>query len=668
MGTFAKRKAFAFRRFFVATVVAATMVSAICARATAARPSAMKLFPEESVVFVRISNAHDFGERLQQTAIGRMVHDPQLQPLVENLYGKAGKLYGEQAEEKVGISWDDLKRLPKGEVAFAVVARPDKKPAFLLLVDQGEGEGLSVADKLVDRGLHFAQEQGADFSKEKIGDVEVTVIRDKDKANRVFGVCQRENTIIVATDPNVIRGVLWHWDHVGEKGEAAETTAVQPIAEKPEPKKSEESADGKEAPAGDELKAEKTDEPFVPGRTLAENERFATIIKNCRRPQDPPPQVIVFADPIELARASARGNGGASFVLGLFPSLGVDGLMAIGMAATYATDEYDSLIQMHVLLENPRSGVMLLPAFLPGDTTPQPFVPAAIESYLAWNWNVRTTYDRLVALIDQFRYQGSVDKFVKEKISDKLGVDVLTDIVDNLKGRYTWTIGYERPSHFRGQQHVFAAELADEKAAQETLKKVIDKFPDLFAEKHFGSVTYYELVPGGIKTPAARKGDAEIDEIIMNPFVGITDGYFFIGTSAKRFEECVAARDGTVPRLVDSQDYIRTSAVIGREVRGVTPVMFTMGRFEETLRQWYDLLSSDKTQSYIEEQRDKNKWLAALADAMKENKLPPFDVLLQYAPVNGSIVYDTDDGYHGITFSLRREGLAAPQVPDAAAK
>src|SRR4029079_1442950 len=182
---------------------------------------------------------------------------------------------------------------------------------------------------------------------------------------------------------------------------------------------------------------------------------------------------------------------------------------------------------------------------------------------------VRTTYDRLVALIDQYRYQGSVDKFVKEKLSDKLGIDVLKDVVDNLKGRYTWTIGYERPSHFRGQQHVIAAELVDEKAAQETLKKVIDRFPNLYAEKHFGSAIYYELGPGGVKAPAAKKGDPETDETIMNPFVGIMDGYFFIGTSCKRFEECVAARDGTVPRLVDSPDYARTSAVIGREVRGV---------------------------------------------------------------------------------------------------
>ena len=92
-------------------------------------------------------------------------------------------------------------------------------------------------------------------------------------------------------------------------------------------------------------------------------------------------------------------------------------------------------------------------------------------------------------------------------------------------------------------------------------------------------------------------------------------------------------------------------------------MMFTMGRFEESLRQWYDLLTSDKTRSYIDEHREKNKWLAALADALQENKLPPFDVLVQYAPVNGSILYDTDNGYHAITFSLRSAAMQAAPAP-----
>ena len=109
----------------------------------------MKLFPEESVVFVRVANAHDLGEKIQQTSIGRMIQDPQLKPFVENLYGKAGELYTKNGESKLGISWEDLKKLPKGEVAFAVVARPEQRPALLLLIDQGEEA--SVADKLVDK-------------------------------------------------------------------------------------------------------------------------------------------------------------------------------------------------------------------------------------------------------------------------------------------------------------------------------------------------------------------------------------------------------------------------------------------------------------------------------------------------------------------------------------
>ncbi len=328
----------------LAGITATWLVLATFVPARADRPSSMKLFPEESLIFVRIADAHELGERIQQTALGRMIQDPQLKPLVDNLYGKAGELYAQDAEGKLGISWEELKKLPKGEVAFAVVARPDKRPALLMMIDQGDEP--SVADKLVDRALDIAQEKGADFSKEKIGDVEVTVVRDRDRENRMFGVCQRDSTIIAATDPNVIRGVLWHWDHAGDVAGAApasETVAAS-------------TASNKDAEKRSEGKSDKHEEPFVPGRTLAENERFATIVKNCRRPQDPPPQLLFYVDPIELLRNVGRGNGGLSFALGLFPSLGLDGVMAVGGAITYATDEYDNLSQLHLLLENPALG------------------------------------------------------------------------------------------------------------------------------------------------------------------------------------------------------------------------------------------------------------------------------------------------------------------------
>jgi hypothetical protein len=610
--------------------------------AQAERPSAMKLFPEESVVFIRLANAHEFGEKASQTSTGRMLQDPQLKPFVEALYGKAGELYSKEAESKIGISWEDLKKLPKGEVAFGVVARKERRPALVLMVDQGDEP--SVVDKLLDKALDCAQQKGGEFSKETIGGVEVTIVRDKDRENRMFGVFERDHTIVVATDSNVIRNILYHWDHAGESasaaGEANEPeTAAAATANKEK--------GNKDASEPDEQSKKEAAE-FVPGRSLAKNVRFSTVLQQCRRKQDPPPQLVFYIDPIELARNTGRENAGLRFALGLLPALGVDGLQAIGGAVTYSTDEYDTLTQFHVMLENPRSGVMLLPDFTAGDTAPQPFVPLSIESYITWNGSIRTTYDRIVALVDQFRYKGSVDKFVEENMSDKIGIDVPKEVIDNLKGRFTWMIGFDQPNHMQGQQHVLAAELVDEKAAKESLKTVMKKFPEIFEERHFSDVTYY-----AIKGP--RQEDNPEVERPFSPFVGITDGYLFIGSSCQRFEQCIQARDGTIERLVDSSDYVRTAAVLGRETRGVTPVLFSITRNQETMRHWYELLLSDKTRSLIDDNKENNPVLQALSEVLEQNKLPPFEVLQPYFAPGGGILYDTDTGYHAISFELRNE-------------
>jgi hypothetical protein len=606
----------------------------------AERPSAMKLFPEESVVFIRMANAHEFGQRLSKTGTGRMLNDPQLKPFVERIYGDLGTLYTEEAEEKMGISWDDLQNLPKGEVAFGVVARPEDRPALLLLIDQGDEP--SVAEKLVDRAFELAGERGAEFTTENIGDVEVTVVRDPERERRQLGIFQRENVIVAATDPDVLRQVLWAWD-------GADPTNIKKFSRDAKP-----SARNDDESTTDDAENESTDDEaegeteFIPGRTLAENDRFVSILKSCRREQDPPPQLIFFVDPIELVRGVGRNNGGVQFAMGLLPALGADGLLAVGGATTYATDEYNDMSQFHILLENPRAGVLQLPAFEPGDTSPQPFVPLAVETYMGTHWNLRTTYDRLVALIDKYRYEGATEKFVKEKISEKVGVDVPTEILDNLTGRFTWMIGYEKPVKLRGQQHTIAAELKDVEAMGETVKKIMDKYPDVFEERTFGKVTYHAILP-----PRLREMDE--DERPAEPFFAIMDGYLFVGGSCKLFEQCIAARDGTVDRLVDSDDYARATDVLGRETAGQSPVVFSISRYEETVRQWYDLLTSEKTRELIDENKENNKFLSALADALDEHQLPPFEVLAPYLAPGGAIVYDTDNGYHAIGFTLRNE-------------
>jgi hypothetical protein len=624
------------RRLLISTAVLGLVVTLGGPLRAAERPSAMKLFPEETLLFIRTSNAYEFGQRMRDSSTGRMLRDPQLQPFVEQLYGDAGKLYAEKAEQFMGISFKELQKLPQGEVAFGIVARSDKLPAFLLLVDQGEES--SVAERLLERALTFAREAGGEFSNEKIDGVEVTVVRDADDENRVFGVFERDNTIVVATDPNVLRSVLHHWGGGGDPTDAS--AGVR-----------DEAGDGdaaREDASSSDSEAEREEAEFIPGRTLAENGRFATIVRHCRRPQDPPPHLIFFANPIELVRNFGREKGGVQFAMAMLPSLGIDGLMGVGGSFTAATDEYDDLSHFHVLLENPRSGVMQLPAFEQGDTAPQAFVPLTTESYLAWHWNMRVAYDRVAALVDQFQAEGSTDKIIEEKVSQPLGIDFPTEVLDNLGMRYTWIVGYEKPAKFRGQQHVLAIELKDEAAAGNTLQTVVDKYPDLFEERRFGQVAYHAILPKGLK-------DLDEEQRPMEPCVAVMDGYLFLGTSCQLFERSVGARDGTVDRLVESEDYARTTEVLGRETAGTAPVLFAVSRYEESIRHWYELLTSEKTREMIGEHKEDNPVLTALAEALDQHKLPPFEVLAPYLPPGGMILYDTDDGYHGIGFTLRNE-------------
>ena len=270
--------------------------------AWAERPSSMKLFPEETLVFIRMANAYEFAEGLKNSSTGRMLADPQVKPFIEQLYGDAAKLYAEKAEQFMGIPWDDLQKMPQGEVAFAVVAREDRIPAFLLLIDQGEEA--SVADSLLDRAMKFATEAGGEFSTEKIGDVEVTVVRDADDENRVFGVFEREKTIVVATDPNVLRGVLHHWDGAGEGGAAtqAATAEVESNREDASGDDAEDESTEDEATDDESTEDEEEEAVFVPGRTLAENAQLRVDLAAV------PPAAGPAAAPDYLCRSNRAGS------------------------------------------------------------------------------------------------------------------------------------------------------------------------------------------------------------------------------------------------------------------------------------------------------------------------------------------------------------------------
>ncbi|MGD9636084.1 MAG: hypothetical protein AB7G28_12230 [Pirellulales bacterium] len=622
-------------RFALCAVALAT--SWMLAAAAVARPSALLLLPEETLLLVRTPNAGDLFERFRDTQTGRMVRDPQMAPFVERLYGSAGDLYAQKVAEWLGVSWEELQNLPRAEVAFAIVARRDHAPAFVLLIDQGE-EG-SVATKLLDNALARLKEDGGETTTETIEGQEITVVREGDNQDHTVGLFEKDHTIVAATDPGLIREILlrWNLDDSGESGELA-------------------SDEGEAADAG--ATSDTGEARQYSGRSLAQNNKFVTILRHCRRANDPPPNIVAFVDPIGLIRQFNRNNAGMAVAMATFPALGIDGISAVGLTMTFSTGRYESLTHFHLLLDNPRSGVLQVIAFEPGDTTPQPFVAADVESFFTWNWNVQTSFDVIRSLIDRFQYEGATDKFVTSEINEKQGIDFEHEIIDNAAGRFSWMIGYERPARLQGQQSTFAIQVADEDQARKTLAKFVEKYHDHLEERQFGDVKYYALV---IEWPEELRKNPP-----NSPCFAVFDGYFFFGGSCQLLEHAIAARDGTVDRLADQAAYMQLAAELQQEAPGVTPALILYSRIEESLRQWYDLLQEPKTREYLDEHAEGNPFFKALADSMAANELPPFDVLQQYTLPGVSVLYDTDTGFHGISFATRDENSPAPPEQGAA--
>ena len=101
---------------------------------------------------------------------------------------------------------------------------------------------------------------------------------------------------------------------------------------------------------------------------------------------------------------------------------------------------------------------------------------------------------------------------------------------------------------------------------------------------------------------------------------------------------------------------------VGRETAGTTPFLFSVSLAEPNIRQWYDLLTSPKTREKLDAQKEKSRFFAALSELYDEKKLPPFEVIAPYLGTGGGILYDTDNGYHAISFSLKNEATKASKT------
>lgn len=604
-------------------VWAACWVMVCFAAATSAgaqeRPSAMDLFPSETVAWIRTADASLLIERSKQSVTAKAFSDPEIAPLWEDLYGEATGAYDAFAKQYIEADLEDLLRLPQGEIAFGLVNRPDTFPAGLLLADFVDAA--DVAQQVVDRLQELVQKEGATITTEQLRNDEATLMRDGNNQRRVFAIVRRDTTFVICTDRDVLQSVLDRWDGI-----------------EPEPIAITDEDDSESEP----------NEPPPYQNSLSENPTFTAILKECLPNREEPPQGAFFLDPVGMVEAFGGRSAGVRFAMNMFGSLGVNDIQGFGGALWQTTEQWDSILRGHLLLKNPRSGVVKIARLEAGETKPPSFIPSGMENFLAAKTNPSRMFNEIADLYDRFLKEGKFREMVERNVNSNLGVNLEEDVISLLDGTLCYITGYNESGPSIGSQPALVLGLKDPEAAQELLEKFAEKFSDVWEEKAYGSASYYAIV-------GPRMRELPPEQRPFSPAVAVLDGHLVLTQSEGLFKQFIEASEGTRERLNESLQYRLIRSRLER-LTGGRPFSATgIHDGEPALRYWLAKANSDEAREGLRGMAENNAFFRILSDALDRNELPPVETLLKYNAPSGSVMIDTPTGWHMISFTFRRD-------------
>ncbi len=560
--------------------------------ALAQRPVAPKLLPAETIAIVRVADTPLLIERFRQTSIGKIGQDENIKPLVSSLYATLQEAWG-QIEEQVGLPLEQVLGIPQGEICVALVAVPEQSPGVVAFLDAKDR--MPQVKKLLARGEELLSERGGSKTTEEIEKQEVAVYSGQGR--RQFYLIERDGSLVIATTKELARSILIAWDGGAEK-------------------------------------------------TLADNDKYNSVMSRCAGAVDDPPQFTWFVDPIEGVKAFARGSFAATG-LALLPVLGLDGLRGVGGSITFATGEFDEVQHMHLLLDNPRTGVIEAIAMKSGDSTPEPWVSSDAVTYSTLHWDLQQTYRVAGKLYNSLMYEGALQEEVQRRISDRIGVDFEQEILPLLDGRGTLVQWVEKPVKINSITTLVGFRIKSPKGVQPIIDKLQMKFPTAFERQRFGSVTYWSInvpqrdVPQNLRQPS--------------PCFGMIGDSLVISDSMAAFREAVLTSSDPARGLASSLDFKLIASKIKRQPGGDAPGMVQFSRPEEGLRFWYDLATAENTKQLLERQAQSNPLFGGVDKALKENPLPPFSVIAQYMAPGGGMMVNDETGVHYSSFTLKRK-------------
>lgn len=564
----------------------------------AAPPLPEDLFPATTTEFVAIRDVNRMTDSWQLTQFARLLHDPLLEPFLNDLYGHTKGF--NFLLDTIGCDFNLVKDAAGGEMGWGVVLVSPTEVSHLLTLDISGR--IPQAQALLNEIAQQLQRKGARWDRRTLdGGMQAIVAQLPNRVQLVYGL--KDSLLVISDHLPTVQGLLARW--VGTvTNRLSNVPAFQAIRRKSKP---------------------------LPGET--------EMIRFYFEPTTRMEALMIYFPEMK----KVKGDN----LVQVMRKEGVDGIKGVGGVIAFRSNATDMLIRVSTHSPNPFTGAMRMARFPNvAPVTPDEWVPAELSGYLTFGLDLVNAFDSFDTFFERVTDEppGTFKAIMDSVRDDKDGpqVDIRRDIIGRLQPRVTLINDAVLPAAPKCERYLVgipAQSAEDEAILREAVRKCFET-DRRFKAKPFGDITVWEYQA---RVKQRKNGKpAKVD--VPGLCIAVTRGHLFIATHFGLLEKVLTNSQ----KLADTPDYQRMMQELAR--LGMGPSSFRgFLRTDVAAQATYEMMQSNQ----VDRVASVYGWL--LTKVLKDTdtgrmradgrKLPPYPSITKYLAPAGAFGRDDGDGW-----------------------
>jgi hypothetical protein len=570
-----------------------------------AAPAGAALLPGNTKLHVSIPDVLKLEKAWKKTKVAQLFDDPKLKPFLDDLVK-------ESTIKKLGVDWDDLASIARGEMSLAIIpASPGQTAHVMTLYTNGQKMALL---KLLAKVNASLEKQGYKVGKKTIGGTPVTTYtrgvqgpkaRDQNLCHFV-----KDEILVAADNEKALADILQRW----------------------------------EGKSSDRLEQQKP---------------YQEVIARAKAQAKTPGDLFWFVEPIGLAeaeRAAARivPRRGPD-TLKVLKEEGFTALQGIGGYVSVAQGEQDFLYYTAIYAPEPYQKSMRMIKTLTGDNfTPPDWAVGDVARFATVYVDIRNAFQYFGSLFDAVYGEGDAgtfDDILKGLRDDPNGpqIDVNKEVIGRLGRRVSVLVDTAKPIGPFSARSLVAVDTSDEKGLAQGIRRLMENDEDV--KKHnIGDVVLWEMITQTKKKKKAKS--AVPPPKAPNSAAAVARGQLFLANDIKLLEKILAGGSRKLANEADFQAVAKQLTSLGAGA----DCLHSFSRPDEDFQTVYELLRTN--------QLDKSNSIYArlLLDLFGDNvreldgsKFPDYQNFRRYLGPSGAYCVQQPGGWFLVGCSLRKQ-------------